>query len=111
MSVDDFAVLAIVDPIGIVTTQSGMEIFGSQKMGVSVGLPVDCIWNGGSDPQAGVEIYHWEYPGFWLILSSQNDPLLGPHFHPPRVVNWRPHISMPTWSLDRISSCALRYRS
>ena len=21
-------------------------------------------------------------PGFWLILSSQNDPLLGPQFHP-----------------------------
>ena len=52
-------------------------------MGVSVGLPVDRIWNGGSDLQAGVEIYHWEYPGFWLILNSQNDPLLGPQFHPP----------------------------
>ena len=30
----------------------------------------------------------WRYtigstPGFWLILSSQNDPLLGPEFHPP----------------------------
>ena len=52
-------------------------------MGVSVGLSVDRIWNGGPDLQAGVEIYHWEYPGFWLILSSQNDPLLGPQFHPP----------------------------
>ena len=52
-------------------------------MGVSVGLPVDHLWNGGSDLQAGVEIYHWGYPGFWLILSSQNDPLLGPQFHPP----------------------------
>ena len=52
-------------------------------MGVSVGLPVDRIWNGGSDLQAGVEIYHWGYPGFWLILSSQNDPLSGPQFHPP----------------------------
>ena len=52
-------------------------------MEVSVGLRVDRIWNGGSDLQAGVEIYHWEYPGFWLILSSQNDPLLGPQFHPP----------------------------
>ena len=41
------------------------------------------IWNGGSDPQAGVEIYHWGYPQFWLILSSQNDPLLGPQFQPP----------------------------
>ena len=31
----------------------------------------------------------WRYtigstPEFWLILSSQNDPLLGPQFHPPR---------------------------
>ena len=30
----------------------------------------------------------WRYtigstPKFWLISSSQNDPLLGPHFHPP----------------------------
>ena len=77
-------------------------------MGVFVGLPVDRIWNGGSDLQAGVEIYHWEYPGFWLILSSQNDPLLRPKFHPPRVVNWRPHFSMPTRSPDLIPSCALR---
>ena len=51
-------------------------------MGVSVGLPVDRIWNGGSDLQAGVEIYHWEHPGSWLILSSQNDPFFGPQFHP-----------------------------
>ena len=80
-------------------------------MGVSVGLPVDRIWNGGSDLEAGVEIYHWGYSGFWLILSSQNDPLLGPQFHPPRVVNWRPHISVPTRSPDLIPGCALRYRS
>ena len=60
-------------------------------MEVFVRLQVDCIWNGGSDLQAGVEIYHWKYPRFWLILSSQNDFLLGP-----RVVNWRPHISTPT---------------
>ena len=77
-------------------------------MGVFVRLRVDCIWNGGSDLQAGVEIYHWGYPRFWLILSSKNDPLLGPQFHPPRVVNWRPHISLPTGSPDSIQSCALR---
>ena len=52
-------------------------------MEVSVGLLVDRVWNGGSDLQAGVEMYYWGYPGFWLILSSQNDPLLGPQFHPP----------------------------
>ena len=75
-------------------------------MGVSVGLLVDRIWNGGSDLQAGVEIYHWGYPEFWLILSSQNDPLFGPQFHPPRVVNWWPHISSPTGSPDLILDCA-----
>ena len=49
-------------------------------MGVSVGLPVDRVWNGGSYLQAGVEIYYWEQPEFWLISSSQNDPILGPQF-------------------------------
>ena len=52
-------------------------------MGVFVGLPVDGVWNGGSDLQAGVEIYYWEHPEFWLISGSQNDPLLGPQFQPP----------------------------
>ena len=33
MSVDNFAILAIVDPIWIVTTPSGMEIFESQGHG------------------------------------------------------------------------------
>ena len=80
-------------------------------MAVFVGLPVDRICNGRSDLQAGVEIYHWGYPEFWLILSSQNDPLLGPQLHPPRVVNWRPHISLPTRNLDLTSGCILRYTS
>ena len=31
MSVDDFAILAFLDPIAIVTTPSGMEIFEGQK--------------------------------------------------------------------------------
>ena len=30
-------------------------------MGVSVGLLVDRVWNGGSDLQAGVEIHYWEH--------------------------------------------------
>ena len=51
-------------------------------MGVFVALPVDRVWNGGSDLQAGVEIYYSEHPDFWLISSSQNDPILGPQFHP-----------------------------
>ena len=52
-------------------------------MGVFVGLLVNCVWNGGTDLQAGVEIYYWEHPEFWLISSNQNDPLLGPQFQPP----------------------------
>ena len=51
-------------------------------MGVFVGLLVDRVWNGGSDLQAGVEIYYWEHPEFWLISGSQKDPLLGPQFQP-----------------------------
>ena len=78
----NFAIFAFVDPIGIVTTPSSMKIFGSLGMGVFVGLPVDRIWNGGSDLQAGVEIYYWEHTEFWLISSSQNDPILGPQFPP-----------------------------
>ena len=30
----------------------------ARGMGVFVGLPVDCVWNGGSDLQTGVEIYY-----------------------------------------------------
>ena len=52
-------------------------------MEVFVGLLVDRVWNGGSDIQAGVEIYYCEHPKFWLISSSQNDLLLGPQFQPP----------------------------
>ena len=33
MNVDNFTILAFVDPIGIVTTPSGMEIFESQGHG------------------------------------------------------------------------------
>ena len=51
-------------------------------MEVSVGVPVDHVWNAGSDVQAGVEKLYWEHPEFWLISSSQNDPILGPQFPP-----------------------------
>ena len=80
-------------------------------MKVFVGLPVDRVWNGGSDLQAGVELYYWEHPEFWLISSSQNDPIFGPQFSPFRVVNWRPHFSMPILSPDSIPGCTLRYNS
>ena len=46
MSVDNFAILAFVDPVGIVTTPGGMEIFGSQVHGslcwTPGGLRLEC---------------------------------------------------------------------
>ena len=51
-------------------------------MEVFIGLRVDGVWDGRSDLQAGVEIYYWEHTKFWLISSSQNDPILGPQFPP-----------------------------
>ena len=62
MSVDNFAILAFVDAIGIVTTPSGIRSLRAKGMEVFGGLPVDREWNGGSDLQAGVEIYYWEHP-------------------------------------------------
>ena len=43
----------------------------------------------------------WDYPKSWAHLATLPFPIS------PRVVNWRPHISMPTESLDLISSCTL----
>ena len=83
MSVDNFSIFAFVDPIGIVTTPGSMEVLSAKGMGVFVEFLVKCVWNGGSDLLAGMEIYYWEHPEFWLISGSQNDPLLGPEFQPP----------------------------
>ena len=80
-------------------------------MGVSVGLPVDCVWNGRSDLQAGVEIYYWGYPRILAHFEQPKRPPFETSISPPRVVNWRPHMSMPTGSPDLVSICALRLRS
>ena len=68
-------------------------------MGVFVGLLVNRVWNGGSDLQAGVEIYNRGHLRFWLILSSQNDPLLGPEFDPPPVWSIGGPISLCPWEV------------
>ena len=52
-------------------------------MGVSVGLMVDGVWNGGSDLQAGVEIYHWEHPEFGSFRAAKMTPFWDPNFNPP----------------------------
>ena len=80
MSVDNLAILAFVDPIGIVTAPSGMEIFESQGHG-----SLRWIAYGMADR---ISTSAWRYtigstPEFRLISSSENDPLLGPQFHPP----------------------------
>ena len=49
-------------------------------MGVSVGLPVDRVWNGGSDLQAGVEIYYWSTPDFGSFQAAKMTPFLDPNF-------------------------------
>ena len=69
--------------LGLSPRRVAWSSLGAKGMGVSVGLPVDRVWNGESDLQAGVEIYYRGHLQFWLILSSQNDPLLGPQFQPP----------------------------
>ena len=77
----NFAIFAFVDPIGIVTTPSGMEIFEGQGHG-SLRWTPGWITYGMADPisKPAVEIYYWEHTEFWLISSSQNDPILGPQF-------------------------------
>ena len=55
-----------------------LRSLGAKGSVISVGLLVDRVWNGGSNLQAGVEIYYWEHTEFRLISSSQNDPILGP---------------------------------
>ena len=72
-------------------------------MAVFVGLPVDRVWNGKSDLQASVEIYYWEHPQILAHFEQPKWPPFGTLISPPRVVNWRPHISN-----NLISSCALR---
>ena len=80
--------------------QVAWRFSGAKCMGIFVGIPANRIWNRRSDLQAGVEIYHWGYPIFWLILSSQNDPLLRPQFPP------------PMWSIGGpISLCPQRART
>ena len=82
MSVDNFAIFAFVDQIGIVTTWH--DNLQEPRAWES---PLDSWWiaYGMEDP---ISKPAWRYtigstPEFWLILSSQNDPLLGPQFHPP----------------------------
>ena len=64
-------------------------------MGVFVGLWPDHVWNGGSDLQAGVEIYYWEHP---RILKNFSVAKMTPF--------WDPNFTPPVWSIGGpISLC------
>ena len=57
--------------LGLSPRQVAWRSLRSKGMGVFVRLPVDRVWNDGSDLQAGVEIYYWEHP---QILAHFEQP-------------------------------------
>ena len=84
MSVDNFAILAFVDPIGIVTTPSGMEIFESQGHGSLCRTP------GGSrmewrirSPSRRGDILLGAPPNFGSFRAAKMTPFWDPNFTPP----------------------------
>ena len=85
MSVDNFAILAFVDPIGIVTTPSGMEIFEGQVHGSL------CWTHGGSSME-------------WRIRSPSRlgDTLLGA---PPKFRSFRAAKMTPFWDPNFTPPC------
>ena len=85
MGVDNFAILAFVDPIGIFTTPSGMESFESQGHGSLCWTP------GGSRME-------------WRIRSSsrRGDILLGA---PPNFGSFRAAKMTPFWDPNFIPPC------
>ena len=79
MSVDNFAILAFVDPIWIVTTPSGMEIFGSQVHGSL------CRAYGMADM---ISKPAWRYtigstPNFGSFRAAKMTPFWDPNVTPP----------------------------
>ena len=57
----------------------------------------------------------WRYtiegtPDFGSFWTAKMTPFWDPNFSP-RVVNWRPHITLRMGSLDLFQSCAVRYGS
>ena len=81
MSVGNFAILAFVDQIGIVTTLSGMEIFESQLHG-SLCWHSWWITYGMADP---ISKPAWRYtigstPNFGSFRAAKMTPFWDPHF-------------------------------
>ena len=57
--------------LGLSPRQVAWGSLGPKSMGHFVGLPVDRVWNGGSNLQTGTEIYYWEHP---RILAHFEQP-------------------------------------
>ena len=85
MSVGNFAILAFVDPIVVVTTPSGMEIIESEGHG-------RLTWTPGGSPRE------------WLIrsLDRHGDILLGA---PPNVGSFRAAKMTPFWDPNFTPPC------
>ena len=84
MSVDNFAILAFVNPMGIVTTPRGMEIFGSQVHGSPRLTP------GGSRMEWQIRSPSWRGdillgapPNFGSFRAVKMTPFWDPNFTPP----------------------------
>ena len=89
MSVDNFAILAFVDPIGMVTTPSGMQIFESQVHGSLSFTPggLRIQWQIQSSSRRG-DILLGATPNFGSFRAAKMTPFWDPNFTPPpRVVN------------------------
>ena len=84
MSVNDFAVLAFVDPIGIVTMPSGMEIFETQRHGSLCWTPggLRMEWRIGSPSRRG-DILLGAPPNFGSFRAAKMTPFWDPNFTPP----------------------------
>ena len=84
MSVGNFAILAFVDPIGIATTPSGMEIFESQVHGSLCWTPGGSRmeWRIGSPSRRG-DILLGAPPNFGSFRAAKMTPFWDPNFTPP----------------------------
>ena len=84
MSVDNFAILAFVDPIGIVTTPSGMKIFESQGHGSLCWIPgrLRMEWRIRSPSRRG-DILLGAPQNFGSFRAAKMTPFWDPNFTPP----------------------------
>ena len=83
MSVDNFAILAFVDPIGIVTTPSGMEIFEGQVHGSLRWTPggLRMEWRIQSPSRRG-DMLLGAPPNFRSFRAAKMTPFWDPNFTP-----------------------------